>query len=111
MRDVQQERHPKQPGVEASGDAGSLRSALHGQTARVSWGTTNDPGTCRLSDFGDVLVLNELAIVLRTSTRTIKRRLRAGTFPIPTLPSIDKRHRFARADVEKFLKYQQHGRR
>jgi predicted DNA-binding transcriptional regulator AlpA len=58
----------------------------------------------QLDDLGDVLLLPEVAAVLRTSTRTVKRHLRAATFPIPTLPGIDKRVRFAKADVEQFLR-------
>ncbi len=65
----------------------------------------------RLDDLGDVLLLTELAVVLRTSTRTIKRHLRAGTFPIPMLPGIDKRVRFARADVERYLRRDRGGRK
>ena len=65
----------------------------------------------RLDDYGDVLFLPDLATVLKTSERTIKRRLRAGTFPIRTLPSIDKRHRFAKVDVARFLNRQQDGRK
>ena len=56
-----------------------------------------------LEALGDVLVLDELAEVLRTSPRTIKRHLRARTFPIPTLTGIDRRLRFAKADVERYL--------
>jgi hypothetical protein len=56
-----------------------------------------------LDDFSDVLLLADIAAVLRTSERTVKRRLRAGTFPIPMLPGIDKRIRFAKADIERFL--------
>ena len=58
----------------------------------------------RLDDFSDVLLLADIAAVLRTSERTVKRRLRAGTFPIPVLPGIDKRIRFAKADVERFVR-------
>ena len=65
----------------------------------------------RLDDLGDVLLLTELAVVLRTSTRTIKRHLRAGTFPIPTLPGIDKRVRFAKAGVERYLHRDSGGRK
>ena len=63
----------------------------------------------RLDDFGDVLLLRDVAAVLKTSDRTIKRRLRAGTFPIRTLPSINKRRRFAKVDVARFLNRQQGG--
>ena len=65
----------------------------------------------RLDDFGDVLLLTELAVVLRTSTRTVKRHLRAGTFPIPMLLGIDKRVRFARAEVERYLHRDRGGRK
>lgn len=65
----------------------------------------------RVEDFDDVLFLHELAAVLKTSTRTIRRHLRAGTLPIRTLPSIDKRHRFGRADVERYLASGPHDRR
>ena len=56
-----------------------------------------------LDSLGDVLLLDEVAEVLRTSTRTIKRQLRAGTFPIRRLEGIDKRHRWAKADVDRYL--------
>ncbi len=65
----------------------------------------------RLDDLGDVLLMTELAVVLRTSTRTIKRHLRAGTFPIPMLLGIDKRVRFARTDVERYLRRDRGGRK
>lgn len=50
-----------------------------------------------------VLLDDELCAVLRISLRTLKRRRKAGAFPIPQLPSLDKRHRYARQDVEAFL--------
>ena len=65
----------------------------------------------RLDDFGDVLFLTDVAAVLKTSERTIKRRLRSGNFPIRTLPSIDKRHRFAKVDVARFLNRLHDGRK
>lgn len=63
----------------------------------------DEPTAGRLDEFGDVLLLDEVAEVLRTSTRTIKRHLRAGTFPIPRLLGIDKRLRFAKTDVARFV--------
>lgn len=51
----------------------------------------------------DVLFMEDLAIVLRTSRSTIERRRRAGTFPIPELPSIDERPRWSRHAVERYL--------
>ena len=38
----------------------------------------------------DVLFIEDVARILRTSRSTIERRRRAGTFPIPELPSIDE---------------------
>jgi Helix-turn-helix domain len=40
---------------------------------------------------------------LRISRTTLKRLRRARAFPIPELPSLDKKHRYARIDVEAFL--------
>lgn len=50
-----------------------------------------------------VLLLPDLARVLQTSPRTIKRGLRARTFPIPTIKGIDKKLRWSSVDVERFL--------
>jgi hypothetical protein len=51
----------------------------------------------------DVLFIEDVARVLRTSRSTIERRRRAGTFPIPELPSIDERPRWSRQAVERYL--------
>ena len=51
----------------------------------------------------DVLFIDDVARVLRTSRSTIERRRRAGTFPIPELPSIDGRPRWSRQAVERYL--------
>jgi hypothetical protein len=52
----------------------------------------------------DVLFIEDLIRVLRTSRSTIERRRRAGTFPIPELPSIDhRRPRWSRQAVERYL--------
>lgn len=50
-----------------------------------------------------VLVLDELATLLRVSTKTIKLRLKAGTWPIRRLPGIDRKIRFSRVDVDAYL--------
>lgn len=50
-----------------------------------------------------VLFVADLARVLRCSTRTIERRLAARDNLPPRLPSIDLRHRWARATVEEWL--------
>jgi len=51
----------------------------------------------------DVLFIEDLARVLRTSRSTIERRRRSGTFPIPELPAIDERPRWSRQAVERYL--------
>ncbi len=51
----------------------------------------------------DVLFIEDLVSVLRTSRSTIERGRRGGTFPIPELPSIDGRPRWSRQAVEAYL--------
>jgi hypothetical protein len=51
----------------------------------------------------DVLFIEDVARILRTSRSTIERRRRMGTFPIPELPSIDERPRWSRQAVERYL--------
>lgn len=51
----------------------------------------------------DVLFIDDLARILRASRSTIERRRRAGTFPIPELPSIDERPRWGRQAIEAYL--------
>ena len=46
-----------------------------------------------------VLLLPELARLLRCSESTIGRRIADGSFPIPPLPSIDRRPRWSRERV------------
>ena len=57
----------------------------------------------RLEALPDVLTIRELAGVLRCSESTIKRRLSAGVFPIPRLRGLDKRTRFAKVAVARYL--------
>ena len=57
----------------------------------------------RLEALPDVLTIRELAGVLRCSERTIKRRMRDGVFPIPSLQGLDKRTRFAKVAVARYL--------
>lgn len=59
--------------------------------------------TARLDDFGEFLTLHELARVLGCSVRTIKRSLRAGTFPIPPICGIHRGPYFARDAVARYL--------
>ena len=51
----------------------------------------------------DVLFIEDLVQILRTSRSTIERRRRSGTFPIPELPAIDERPRWSRQAVERYL--------
>lgn len=46
-----------------------------------------------------VVLIDELARLLHTSTRTIDRQLRAGTFFIEEMPRVDHRHRWSRQRV------------
>lgn len=50
-----------------------------------------------------VCFVEDVARILRTSRRTIDRLRRHGCFPVPELPSLDKRPRWAGADVERYL--------
>ena len=66
-------------------------------------GQTSTRTRLRLEDCADALTIVELASVLLTSETTIKRRLRSGTFPIRPLLGIDRRKRWSRADVRRYL--------
>lgn len=50
-----------------------------------------------------VCFLDDVARILRTSRRTIEKLRRTNRFPIRELDSIDKRPRWARADVLRYL--------
>ena len=62
--------------------------------------TAADGGTESLPE---VLFLEDVAVLLRCSPSTIKRRLRAHVFPVAPLPGIDKRHRWSKAALLKWL--------
>ena len=49
-----------------------------------------------------VCTIQDLARILKTSTRTIARQRKAGTFPIKELPELDRKPRWGRRDVEAF---------
>ena len=51
----------------------------------------------------EVLFIEDVVHVLRTSRSTIERRRRAGSFPIPELPGFDGRPRWSRQAVERYL--------
>ena len=51
----------------------------------------------------DVLFLGDVSRLLRCSPSTIRRRLRAGVFPVRPLPGIDKRLRWSRRSFESWF--------
>jgi hypothetical protein len=52
---------------------------------------------------GAVLFDDDVCAALRISASTLKRLRRAGAFPIVELPRLDRRHRYARQDLEAFV--------
>lgn len=52
---------------------------------------------------GTAYLIDDVARFLKTSRRTIERLRRHGAFPIPELPSVDKRARWGGADILKYL--------
>lgn len=69
------------------------------QTA-VASGTRDDSP---LALTPEVLFIEDVARILRTSRSTIERGRRSGTFPIPELPAIDGRPRWGRSAVDDYL--------
>jgi predicted DNA-binding transcriptional regulator AlpA len=55
------------------------------------------------SERPEVMFLDELSAVLRVSRSTIERRRREGTFPIPELNPLDRRPRWSRQAVDRYL--------
>ena len=51
----------------------------------------------------EVLLLDDVAALLRCSRSTIKRRLQAHVFPVAPLPGIDKRLRWSKSTVLRWL--------
>lgn len=58
-------------------------------------------------DAARVYFIDEVCAFLRTSRRTVEKMRRARVFPIPELPSIDKRPRWSGADILRFIEGQQ----
>jgi len=90
--------HPE-AGVEdiqvlGGGEATSVATPLHSQAR---------PAEKNQNEKSEVLFIEDLAKVLRTSRSTIERRRRSLTLPIPELPSLDKRPRWSRQAVANFL--------
>ena len=64
----------------------------------------SDDATTAPLGTGDVLFVADLALILRTSERRIKKILATEPWPLPErLPAIDKRDRWARVVVLKWL--------
>ena len=61
------------------------------------------PQDRRLASMPDVLSLADLCALLDCSDDTIRRRLAAGTFPLAPLPAIDRRPRWSKCDVARWL--------
>jgi hypothetical protein len=53
-----------------------------------------------------VCFIDDVARAIKTSRRTIERRRKHGAFPIPELPGVDKRPRWSREDVQRYLEGQ-----
>lgn len=50
----------------------------------------------------DVMLIDEVARVLKITPKQIRRLERRGAFPIPRLPKLDRHPRYARVLVERF---------
>ena len=64
---------------------------------------TERPQPGAAAESRSVLFLHEVAALLRVSRSTIERRRREGTFPIPELRPLDRRPRWSRGEVERFV--------
>ncbi len=63
-------------------------------------------------NYDGTLMIGDMCRVLNTSDNTIRRRLQAGTFPIPPLKGIDNRLRWSGPVVKRWLeKNGPHGRK
>ncbi len=50
-----------------------------------------------------ILYDRDVCVLLDISLTTLKKLRRQHVFPIPELPKLDKRHRYSRRDVERYL--------
>lgn len=46
-----------------------------------------------------VLLIEDLAVLLRCSVKTVRRRMRSNKFPVAPLPSLDRKLRWSTAAV------------
>ncbi|WP_291981993.1 hypothetical protein [Luteitalea sp.] len=78
--------------------------------ADVPGGRPSRRRVVRLEDLGETLTLEQLLSVLGMGRSTAKRRMQAGTFPIPALPRIGQQpYRFAAVRVRRYLERAEHG--
>lgn len=56
----------------------------------------------RSSNTPDVMLIDEVARLLKITPEQIRRLERRGAFPIPRLPKLDRHPRYARVLVERF---------
>lgn len=71
--------------------------------SRLAPGGELSTGTLEAGDGEAVMFLDDLAALLRVSRSTIERRRREGSFPIPELDALDRRPRWSRRAVERYL--------
>ena len=58
----------------------------------------------------DVLTLDEVCAALRLGRTTAKRRMLAGTFPVPCLPRVGQSpYRFSAARVQRYIERAEDG--
>lgn len=55
------------------------------------------------SEQAPVVLIDELAAMLKTSVKTIRKRIYARAFPIPDIKGIDSKYRWSRAEVLAFI--------
>ena len=63
----------------------------------------SSPWVRRVRDLPDLVLLDDLACLLRSRSSTLRRPVRGSVFPVPPLPAVDIRRRFSRAAVGRCL--------
>ena len=70
----------------------------------ASCGRSSAPAQARRLDaLPDVLFVRHVAALLGCSPSTVTRRVVDGTFPVPPLPSVDRKLRWSRAQFRSWL--------
>ena len=84
-----------------------LQPCLIGERARRHAEARGNGDSCgpdvAPDELPDVLFLEDLAALLRCHPKTIKRRLEAHVFPVAPIPGIDRRPRWSKAAVLRWL--------